>query len=193
MSTDTDIVRPGNPKRAKLDKLQREITELQPKISGIETAPLAPEDMRASLERGFDRTLTGPSGFEKFDGFLYPASKHHAPEWAHEITWGALAAIFGRDDLIDRVAAHLERNRKGEPGLPLAARAGEVARLRERLEAKERAEELEIVELERQGLVILRRPDCDIELILSIHRGLGGGTAAAQPDPAEPVGVIDAA
>jgi hypothetical protein len=192
MNVSDDILREGDPRRAKLDKHQAEIARLKGEIAAIEKGWLTPADVRESLARCLDRALAGPSGFHSFADFAAPEGEFHRHRWPDSPTWGSLAFLFGgRDELVNRITAHLERNRKGAPGLPLAERPEAIARLREKLEAVERKEELEVIRLEAEGATILRREDCNVDLILDIHRGLGSEKPESVQDvPAEAINLV---
>lgn len=166
-----ELLNTGDPRRRKLDELQKKIGEIDTEIASIENAPLTADDIRARVAAAVDRELeTHPhAGLRAFALPGHEAGLFTPPAaYSPLVNLATLAIVCGRDSLVDNIVRHATAAPYAPAGLPLAERAPRIEALKAKRRALERAEETEALRLEAQGAVVVRREDVDVELLLQL-------------------------
>lgn len=169
------ILRPGEAARANLDKVQEAIDTVRADIRETEKAnvPLdeARERLLAVIDKGSDRAARAFASLLSHD--------YHYVNPPAQLGLAELAYVFGRDEFVDQVMLRVESTCP-VLGLPAAERQTRLAELRAEQRELELTEEYAVLELEKQGHVVLRRADADLEILLEVWAG------EAQPSTSAP-------
>jgi hypothetical protein len=189
-----DILRQGSAARNALDAIQDKIKETLQTVKVTELGLLPHEETRARLQRAIEAELSRFSPENRYSSFQQPLNPEallsnndvSARGYFAEILW-----LMGPDAVLDRIMKFLSSS-KQPAGMPAAKRADKLRDLRVELDRLEREEELQILALEKEGHVILRR-DVRPELLLQVWLKFPGGVAPAAEVSTKPVSAASAA
>ena len=188
-----NILQPGMPARAKLDQIQAEIAKCQAEVKAVERAPMALVDIKqhcldevkrycSEAPTTLDTTVADKSHLGlrvtiASVGVLQAQIRNLGIEDDREILrlgWETVAEVL----IATRVRLIRESGR--EHGLPRGERLQRIHALEAQIRKLSIDEECEVVSLEEEGHVVIRRPDIDGKIVLDVwHQVFGRGEAAA--------------
>jgi hypothetical protein len=163
-----NLTRVGNVLRNKLDPIEQRIHELKGEIECVGSARYPAQEAIEGIMGDVDRVLedgaywagaySSPFGYAKLPG--------------NPLTFGnvvaLLEAIVGRKALKAGIAQIVAQRETDEVGLPRSERPKKIAELRAKLFEAELNCEREILRLEAQGHLILRRADTDVAALVQV-------------------------
>lgn len=155
----------GSQPRKGLDKIQDQIAEKAIEIDQVRNKLVPRDEVFARIEHALSRHQRGNSDLQ---GFRLPIDRddpRHRGSLGDQPSWSDLIAIFGRDELAERLTNAVDL---GESGLPVGKRTALIQKLEAEKHELEIAEEKEILRLQAQGFTIIRRADADPATVLSV-------------------------
>lgn len=161
-----NILRKGAAARETLDRLQGEIEQLIGERNMLSRSRLPHEETREVLLRSLQDAMYRYAPEAQFES-LQSRDIACAEALRAELTLADVCYIDGPEAVADKIMARIKAT--GRTVGPSAAEyAKTMAGLQSRLDALERNEELEVLRLEAEGHVILRRESACPELLLRI-------------------------
>lgn len=162
------LTRDGAPARKALDKIRCEITKTHKLIRDTTSAEIPLDEVKIRLRAAIDAAMYNLTPELPFEEFAQDGAIAGRPAMLPvDLRLSDLAYLLGPEKIVDLIADRLAA-RGSEAGLPAVQRADRLTELRKELDKLERAEEVEILQLEAAGHTILRREDARPDLLFDI-------------------------
>jgi len=185
-----DILRPGRKERSKLDAIQRQIEAVRNEIDAVINAEAADVDLREHCRLAVQahgtsngRPYSTIEHLRRSDAFVDDQDFERMARLDNrklpDLSWRALIEIVGEDRFIDALFQAAKGGATSAPGLSNSERSRKIADLRAQVTKLEWEEERQVLLLEESGQVILRRADCDAQVLLSVWADHGETRAPA--------------
>lgn len=171
-----ELLSTAAPEFQSLGRIRADLEALVAQANAIHKAPLAPEEVRDRVLSGLRGAIYQYTPENRFTGIQH-GNGDEALLGATGFGLPDLAWIFGPKELTDLVMKRLAES-GAKPGLPAAERAARLAELQEARERLERAEEEEVLKLESNRFLVLRRIDANPAILRKVWREHGQREAA---------------
>jgi hypothetical protein len=172
-----DLIREGRPERQALDKIRSDIEVVRAEIDEVIHADAADDDLMKHCRRAVRSELEGPrarqfDSLRRADALVDHLNFPNVPRWENAklppLSWAAVILMLGEDRAVQSAYDAAKRGATKPPGLQDADRAKRLAELRDMQRKVERAEEIEILNLEAAGFAVLRRENIDPAVIFDV-------------------------
>lgn len=157
-----NVISSGDARRAKLDAIQAQISDLTAQRKAIANADLPADDLRASCDAAVRAIVDSAAGISMLSRLRYLAkSGRPTPLIERGETSRDFAALvvhmIGQEAIADQLFECVSKNERYVAGLPASERATRIAELDRQLWKLSVAEEIEARKIESQGGVYVMR------------------------------------